>query len=135
MSTDEDENKAGLDDSSDDDCPNFSVYSAETMALAKNISEPNETGGQEQDKNESRVDEEREEDLVQLDDDEDDDSLAGASESAERSNKKCELELHDDSDSEEFLIIFHSYWKLYIFSLYFPFRLGRVEQRKRVGCR
>lgn len=110
MSTDEDEKKAGLDDSSDDDCPNFSVYSAETMALAKNISEPNETGAQEQEKDESRVEEEREEDLVQLDDDEDEDvvegldeSLAEVSESAAKggSNKKCELELHDDSDWDE----------------------------------
>uniref|UniRef100_A0A1L8DFH9 Putative splicing factor arginine/serine-rich 19 n=1 Tax=Nyssomyia neivai TaxID=330878 RepID=A0A1L8DFH9_9DIPT len=53
----------------EDDCPNFSVYSAEAMKLANNLNEPQNVDETQLVENQQGY-EEAEEDLVQLDDDE-----------------------------------------------------------------
>lgn len=115
--------------SSSDDCPNFSVYSAESMNVARNLDQGSaDRGGEHAEESTDRVagastagtaddgDEmERDEDLVQLDDDDDDNMVAETAEEkltedeagehekslAAAAAKKNVLDLHDDSDWEE----------------------------------
>lgn len=98
------EKKPPVEDSSDEDCPNFSVYSAETMQLAKDISEPTDENRTENE-DPPPEEEEQEEDLVQLDDDDMEETVAGAVdndlEKSDEAAKGRELELHDDSDWDE----------------------------------